>query len=690
MQPASIPANESERIAAVRRYDILDTDAEAVFDDFTRIASHICGTPMATISLIDTAREWFKSTVGLEATELPRELTFCAHAILGDGIFEVPNALEDERFRDNPFVVGDPNVRFYAGAPLVTPDGLNIGTLCVVDRMPHHLTPEQREALAVLSRQVVQLLELRLAGRRIKWMNENLEQLVAKRTEELRESEERFRQLAEQSSDVFWFVGLNPRRILYVSPAVEKIWGRPADQFYDDPRTWFSSIHPGDQERIRDSYQVALSSGATRFETEFRVIQPNGTVRWVANSGTPIRNSAGEIIRIGGMAKDITDRRQAEGQRLRAQRLESIGTLAGGIAHDLNNSLAPILMVTGMLRMKYPEDAEMIDNLELSAKRGADMVRQLLTFAKGVEGERLVVDPPRLLKEMARIIQGTFPKNIQLRTTCAKDLHSVRGDATQLHQVLLNLCVNARDAMPGGGTLTLEAENTTIDSAHALMVPDAKPGPYVLWRVTDTGTGIPPDILERIFEPFFSTKGPDQGTGLGLSTVIGIVKSHGGFVQIHSTPGQGSTFAVYLPAERSSAAEVSSRGKSKPDFTGHGETILVVDDEASVRQAARAVLSSLDFKVLTAANGAEALVQVAEKRAELRAVITDLHMPLLDGLAFVRMLKGTLPEAGIIVATGRMEEREANEFRALGVDVLLDKPFTQEALEEALKVIFSK
>ncbi len=822
MQPAPILPNESERLAALRRYDILDTSAEAEFDDFTRLASRICGTSIATITFVDAARQWFKSKVGLEASETPRDISFCGHAIAGREIFEVADAFEDARFRDNPFVTGDPNIRFYAGAPLVTPDGQNIGTLCVIDRTPHRLTPEQREMLTVLSRQVVRLLELRVAGRQIQWLNENLEQLVAKRTEELRESErfarasfdalssqiavldgdgrilttnrawrefaeqnglnwervsegsdylgvcdraaeegaaeaattaalirqmiagqrteasfeypchspqeerwffcritrflgdgpvrvvlahenitplkqaatalaeseERFRQLAEQSSEGFWFVGLNPERVLYVSPAVEKIWGQPAGRFYQDARNWTTSIHPEDQARVQHAYEAVISGRTPRFETEYRVIRPDGSMRWVLASGSPIRDANGKIIRIGGIVKDITERKQIEGQRLRTQRLESIGTLAGGIAHDLNNALAPILMVTGLLRMQYPDATEMIDTVESSATRGANMVRQLLTFAKGVEGERLLVNPQHLLKEMAKIIEGTFPKNIQLRTKYAKKLHPILGDATQLHQVLLNLCVNARDAMPNGGTLTLEAENTKIDATYASAVPDAKPGHYVAWRVTDTGTGIPPEILERIFEPFFSTKGPDKGTGLGLSTVIGIVKSHGGFVQIDSVPGQGSTFSIYLPADVSSAVDTAVLPKVETTFCGHGETILVVDDEANVRQATRAVLTSLNFKVVTADNGVEALVQVAEKRTELRAVITDLHMPNMDGLTFVRVLKSMLPEAGIIVASGRMEEREANEFKALGVVALLDKPFTQVKLEEALKVVF--
>ena len=810
MQSAPIPPNESERLAALSRYDILDTAVEEEFDDFTRLASQICGTPISTITFVDTERQWFKSKIGLEASETPWEISFCGDVVAHPEILEVPDALEDERFRDNPFVTGDPNVRFYAGAPLVTPDGQNIGALCVLDRTPRHLTPEQREMLTVLSHQVVHLLELRLAGRRIQWLNENLDQLVATRTEELRESEERFRlfvgavedyallMLDPQGCVISWnagaerIKGYKPDEIIgqhfsrfYLPEAIEKHHpdeelriaakeGRHAEEgwrvrkdgsrfladvvitaIHDDTGTLrgfakvtrditerkLAEMRLQEQASLLDQTQDAMyvrdlerriiywNRGAERLygwttkevmgtrsgelfsatgsahyfeEVEGAIMEKGswiGEEEQVSKSGKKLivnsrrimlHDEQGKPKSVLATSTDITGLKKIQSQMLRTQRLESIGTLAGGIAHDLNNSLAPILMVTGLLRMQYPDASEMIDTVESSAKRGANMVRQLLTFAKGVEGERLLVDPGRLLKEIAQIIEGTFPKNIQLRTVYAKQLYPVLGDATQLHQVLLNLCVNARDAMPTGGTLSLEAENAEIDATYASAVPDAKPGRYLAWRVKDTGTGIPPEILEHIFEPFFSTKGPDKGTGLGLSTVIGIVKSHGGFVQIYSVPGQGSTFAIYLPADVSSADDTAVLPKVETTFRGHGETILVVDDEANVRQAARAVLTSLNFKVITAENGVEALVQVAEKRTELRAIITDLHMPKMDGLTFVRVLKSRLPEAGIIVASGRMEEREASEFTALGVSALLEKPFTQEKLEEALKILFPK
>ncbi len=533
--------------------------------------------------------------------------------------------------------------------------------------------------LAEVSMRVYNMIEVRLLHLETKRL---YDQIVVEQKVSLRESEERFRQLAENIPEVFWMTDPAKTQMLYVSPAYETIWGRSCASVYDAPGTWVNSIHVEDRERVTEAAVARQIVGP--YDQEYRIVRPDGSIRWIRDRAFPIRNADGEIHRIAGVASDITERRHLERQMLRTQRLESIGTLAGGVAHDLNNALAPILMGLQMLRMQYPAKTRMIDTMESSALRGAEMVRQLVTFAKGVEGARLLVQPQHLLREMESIIKGTFPKNIQLRSTCAQKLRTVLGDATQLHQVLLNLCVNARDAMPNGGTLTLEAENAEIDAVYASANPEAKLGAYVLWRVTDTGTGIPVEILERIFEPFFSTKGPDKGTGFGLSTVMGIVKSHGGFVRVYSVPGQGSTFVIYLPAADSGAPAQVSPGP-QAELRGDGETVLVVDDESAVREVTLSVLTALNFKVLTAADGTDALIRVAEKRSELRVVITDLHMPHLDGLNFIRVLKHMLPEAGIIVASGRFEDGDRKEFQALGISALLDKPFTQQTLVAALK-----
>jgi PAS domain S-box-containing protein len=502
----------------------------------------------------------------------------------------------------------------------------------------------------------------------------------------LRASEERYRILAETAQDIIYVID-REFRMTYINEYGARQFGRSLPELIGRHLT---ELFPP------ETTQWQLADMADVFRTgellyQERQLSTGPRLMWLDSRLVPIKNATGEVESILGISRDITEHKQVEGQRLRTQRLESIGTLAGGVAHDLNNALAPILLATEMLRLEFPDTAAAyLDLIQAGAQRGAAMVKQLLTFAKGVEGERLLIQPKHLLQEMEKLIGSTFPKNIQLKTRYAKDLWTILGDATQFHQVLLNLCINARDAMPEGGTLTLEAENMDLETIYADALMEAKPGHYVVWRVMDTGTGIPPEILDRIFDPFFTTKGPGKGTGLGLSTLIGIVKSHGGFVRVYSVPGKGSTFAVYLPATASSADNTALPTETDMPYRGHGETILVVDDEAAVRNVLRAVLTKLNFKVLTASDGTDALAQVMEHLAELRAVITDLHMPHMDGLSFVRVLKGRLPQVGIIVSSGRLDEPDENEFKKLGVSALLDKPFSQKELLEALKTVFQK
>jgi len=329
--------------------------------------------------------------------------------------------------------------------------------------------------------------------------------------------------------------------------------------------------------------------------------------------------------------------------------------------------------------------------IEASAQRGTDMVRQLLTFARGAEGERVAVCPSQLVHELERLMKGSFPKSIELQIASPEGLPAVVGDPTQLHQVLLNLCVNARDAMPGGGTLAMGLQAVELDAVYARAIPDAVPGRYVALRVSDTGSGIPPEILDRIFDPFFTTKAADKGTGLGLSTVLGIVKGHGGFVQVYSQPGEGTIFTVYLPVAPSDAgAAVPATAVETPEAgQGHGETVLFVDDEAAVREVGRTVLERLNYQVLLATDGADGLVRAAEHRHALSAVITDLHMPHMDGLAFVRALHRTLPNLPVVVASGRVDEAAASELLRLGVTRRLDKPFTQAQLARELRELLA-
>jgi PAS domain S-box-containing protein len=382
---------------------------------------------------------------------------------------------------------------------------------------------------------------------------------------------------------------------------------------------------------------------------------------------------------------DITERKKLEQQFLRAQRMESIGTLAGGIAHDLNNVLGPIILSLDLLRMKFtdPASRELLSMISSSAQRGAAMVGQVLSFARGVEGRRVDLQIKHVLREIEKIVNDTFLKNIQVYTLIPNDLWTVQGDPTQLHQVLLNLCVNARDAMAGGGKLTLTAENVTIDAHYAGLNTEARPGPYVLLRVEDSGVGIPPEIIEKIFDPFFTTKEIGNGTGLGLSTTLAIVKSHGGFMRVRSEVGVGTKFMVYLPAQ----AEVSSDAAAPVEAEmprGHGEVVLVVDDEPSVRQITKQTLEAFGYRVVLAGDGVEAVSAFARQGLQIAVVLTDMMMPVMDGPATIQVLRRMNPKLPIIAASGLPANSSATQVASLGVRHFLPKPYTAEALLKAL------
>lgn len=391
---------------------------------------------------------------------------------------------------------------------------------------------------------------------------------------------------------------------------------------------------------------------------------------------------------IFAILRDVSDMELSERQTRMTQRLESIGLLAAGLAHDLKNSLAPILMSLDIIRSHYDGDPAMIDTIMASAERASGMVKQLLTFARGSDGARVAVQLEHVVNEIHGIIQNSFPKDISINLRWDKKLPFVMGDATQLHQVLLNLCVNARDAMPEGGSLALEVKTEYVDSYHAGVSSELKPGKYVVVNVKDTGTGIPAKILDHIFDPFFTTKDIDKGTGLGLSTSIGIIRSHGGFINVHSEPGVGSLFSVYLPADESGALERSST-HSAVQFKGHGETILLVDDEESIRTVGSAILKRLNFKPLLANDGVEGVMQVAMHKNEINSVIVDMNMPNMNGVQFVKAVRKLMPDLPVVVATGSINEYNNVELNALEVSSILEKPFTEAQLSETLSKIIA-
>ena len=508
----------------------------------------------------------------------------------------------------------------------------------------------------------------------------NLLALIRDVTERKR-AEARFRRLVDSNAQgvFFW----NHRgNITGANDAFLRLVGYTQEDLQAGRLHWTELTPPefADLDR-RNLEEIRTRGVCAPVEKEFR--RPDGTRVPVLCGAAAFEDNSSEGV---CFVVDLSERKKLEQQFLRSQRMESIGTLAGGIAHDLNNALAPILMSLDLLKMQFkdPGAQQLIGVLEASAQRSADMVRQVLSFARGVEGRRMEVRVTHLLRDIEKIASDTFVKNIAVTAGYPADLWAVVGDPTQLHQVLVNLCVNARDAMPRGGILAITAGNVMLDAHYAALNPEATPGPYVFIKVEDSGGGMPPDMLLKIFDPFFTTKEIGKGTGLGLSTSLAILKSHGGFIRVYSEVGKGTKFEVYLPAQTtpmsSGAAAIAAEMPR-----GHGELILVVDDEASVRQVTKQTLEAFGYRVLLAADGAEALAAYASRGAEIDAVLTDMMMPVMDGPATITVLRKLNPALPIIAASGLTANGRDHHAAIPGVRCFLPKPYTAEALLQALR-----
>lgn len=494
--------------------------------------------------------------------------------------------------------------------------------------------------------------------------------------------EERFREqaaLLDKTRDAIVVRDLE-HRITYWNKGAEKIYGWTTEEVIGRRASELLYRDPAAFERASAAV-VRLGE----WNGELQEISKSGAALLIEGRCTLLRDTIGQPQGILAINIDVTEKKKLEQQFLRAQRMDSIGTLAGGIAHDLNNALTPVLMSIELLKLQEqdPRRMSVLLNIENSAKRGAGMVRQLLSFASGLEGKQLAVQVGHLLKEIEKFANETFLKTIQVRSEIPADLWTVQGDPTQLHQVLLNLCVNARDAMPGGGQLKLSACNVMLDEHYAGLNGEGPPGPYILIQVEDTGSGMSPEVIERIFEPFFTTKELGKGTGLGLSTTLGIIKNHGGFVRVHSEVGKGTRFSVHLPSQAQPEADTAVPIRLELP-RGNGELVLVVDDEHEVRQITRQTLEAFGYRVLLAADGAEATALYADQRQDIAAVLTDMMMPTMDGPATIQVLIRINPEVRIIAASGlNANGMEAKAYNA-GVKHFIPKPYTAETLLKTL------
>ena len=486
--------------------------------------------------------------------------------------------------------------------------------------------------------------------------------------------------LLDVATDAILAQGLD-NQILFWNQGAERLYGwTAAEALRKDANVL---LHQEPLPKFQAIQQALAEQGEWR--GELQQVSKAGREIMVDSRWTLVKDEAENPKSILVVNTDITEKKQLEAQFLRAQRLESLGVLAGGIAHDLNNILTPILASTTLLPLRFPnadqQSLRLLEMLKASAERGVALVKQVLSFSRGVEGEYVVLQVRHLISEIQQIAAETFPKSIELHTNLSRDLWPIYGDATHLHQVLMNLCINARDAMPNGGILSISAENLLLDQNFIQRNLEAQVGPYILITVSDTGVGIPPNLLDQIFDPFFTTKEVGQGTGLGLSTVMGIVKKHGGFVKVYSEESQGAQFQVYLPTVERPADFPTE--DSEP-ITGRGELILIVDDEVLIREMTKTSLETYNYKVLTAKGGIEAIALYAQHKDEVNAVLMDMMMPSMDGVATIRTLQKINPQVKIIAVSGLTASYKMAAAMAAGIETFLPKPYTSDALLKTL------
>ena len=500
---------------------------------------------------------------------------------------------------------------------------------------------------------------------------------------ELQKSEGRFRRLAENAKDIIYRISLPDGRYEYISPAVKDITGYESDSFLKDPLLIKNVVHP-DWRSFIDTQKRKLLRGDIPEAYEFQIVDRSGEIKWMHQRSVLEFDAEGKPSAIEGIVTDITELRRNEEERIKlegqlrqAQKMEAIGTLAGGIAHDFNNLLQIITGYTEILLLDRHEDdpdSQKLNLIRQSTRRAAQLIQQLLLFSRKADTERRPTDINRIVEEAISILERTLPKMIAIHFRADPELRAVNADRMQIEQVLLNLGSNAADAMPDGGNLRIETENMTLTPEDCENRPETTPGRYVLVTISDTGHGMDRDTLEHIFEPFFTTKGIGKGTGLGLASAYGIVKTHGGYITCHSRVGQGATFRIFLPAGERHSADADVVIDSATAVGGE-ETILVVDDEPPVRDFVSRALRHFGYAVLTAPNGEDALKIYHGKKGDIDLVILDIGMPGMGGHQCLRELLQADPEARAIVASGYLINEEGKKAMDSGAVGYIGKPY---------------
>jgi PAS domain S-box-containing protein len=516
--------------------------------------------------------------------------------------------------------------------------------------------------------------------------------------QQARDAEQRYRELVEQVPGILYRVDLRPApRTVYISPQLHGMLGFAPEVWTADPELWIRQLHPEDRERVLT--EVLRNNGTGEpFDVEYRTLADDGRVVWVRNQARYLPDADGRPRFVQGLMLDITPMKSvehaledSERKLMVSQKLDAIGRLAGGVAHDLNNLLTPVIGYAELLRDREGLDAEAradVEEIVATAKRASDLTHRLLSFGRRQPMHAMPVSLSGVVRTMEKLLRRTLGEDVDLRVDCPDEEGWTRADPSQLEQVVMNLAVNAREAMPGGGRLSITVDTISAAGERVTLTGRAPPGDYVRMRVRDTGHGIPPDIRERMFEPFFSTKPDTRNSGLGLATVYGIVSRAGGFLDLDSTPGRGTEFTVLLPRERDATeAEADAADSDTPGALSarEGETILIAEDEEGVRGIARRHLAALGYQVLEARNGMEAMDVVRRKDQRVDLVLTDVVMPGMTGVDLGRAVAAARPPCRVVYMSGFAPEKVLPEGGVPEGVMFILKPFNAHQLARMVR-----
>lgn len=702
-----LPSDEESRLDALKSLKILDTPPERVFDDLARLTSYICGTPIAFIGFMDADRLWFKSKVGWDVPEVPREMSFCAHTILQSDVLVVCDTLADSgRFADCPLATHG-GIRFYAGASLMSGGGHALGTLAAMDSIPRGLTIGQTEALRRLARTVVSLIEshciykpsLRLSSTQRHTESVDAEHRIQgfsfwrdvseqKRAHEaLLHSERRLQGIISSAMDAIITVDSN-QRIVVFNKAAEEIFrctvpealGQHLEKFIPER---FRTTH---RQHIHDFGVTGVTARSMYSPGTLYAIRADGEEFPIEATISQVESEGEKLFTV--ILRDIGARLRIEADLRQAQKVEAVGQLAGGIAHEFNNFLGVILGYSELLSEEAAANdklAQYSKDIRTATQHAASLTKQLLAFSRKQVLEPRVLDINQCIWECHNLLRRLVPANIEVVPVLGTKIGRVKADPGQIQQILINLVVNARDAMPLGGRVVIETADAELDERSASQRVGVQPGSYVLLSVTDTGLGMNEETRSRLFEPFFTTKEPGKGTGLGLSTVYGIVRHTGGHIEVQSGTEKGTTFHIYLPrsigAEQVPVVENVHATEQPQPQTGTA-TILVVEDESSLRRLICTSLKKRNHKVLGAKDGEEGLAIFREYGAEIQVVVSDLMMPRMDGLELKRQISALKQDIKFLFMSGYAEQVLEQHHGFLNGCAFLEKPFLPKELAD--------